>query len=173
MSGPGLCGRQAGIDPLDQIMIARVGNPEGRSVMPEAVAGVLGGKVAASGPVARRASNLPPPRLWPSCPFVVYGAAAGAREVEAAARAMRRGWRPCFVSCRTFRLDARHREAWRVVVMDFNEPDYDREALRRIVGNPNERAALMGWLVDGAMRSLRGGCTMPDSVMRATAEAVQ
>ena len=162
------CGRQAGIDPLDQIMIVRVGNPDGRSVLPEAIAGVLGGKVAASGSVARRVSNLRPPRRWPSCPFVVYGDGAGAREVEAAARAMRRGWRPCFVTCRTFRLDARHREAWRVFVMDFNEPVYERESLRRLLSRPG---AVVRWLV-GCM----GGNRMPDefeSVRRATAEAVQ
>ena len=157
----------------DTVLAVRVGNPEGRSVFPEFVAAVFGGRVVAAGKPARRASNTKPPRRMPRCPFVVYGPVAGAREVEAAARAIRRGWSPVMIACRLFSLPASHREAWRVLVMDFREPTYEPATLRRLVDDPRERAALLGWLAEGAAHVARYGMPAPTAaVLRATAEAV-
>ena len=157
---------------LPSILVMRVGNPEGRSVFAEALAGIFNGVVVPSAK-AKAASKQKAGRSIPRRPFVVYGPGAGAREVTAAARALRRGWCPAIITCRTFSLPALHSEAWRVAVLPVNEPVYEPGTLRRLLDDPRERAALVGWTVDGAAAVERDGLpSMPASMLRATAAAV-
>ena len=153
------------------ILVMQVGNPERRSIIPEFMAAAMNGVVVPAWR-AGKACQRKPPNEYPKCPFVVHGPKAGIREVAAVLRAERRGWQP-FVTCRDFRLHASYPAAYRVSVVPFVEPVFDRAKLAELKANPAERMVLIAWLLDGAQRAARNGFPVPtEQALRATAAAV-
>lgn len=168
------------LDELAIVLVCTVTNPAGRSSFAESLAKMFDGVIVtnrkAGSRTARREAARKPVRLIPSCPFVVHAKRAGRRELELVLRAERRGWLP-MISCREFRLSADHPEAHRVRVMPFNEPVYEPDPLGLsdpyILGQC--RAEMASWGLVGIRNFLDRGTAdpTPESVLRATAEAVQ
>lgn len=162
-------------DPEALVLVFTVENAEGRSSLAEVMATLFDGLVLPTGRAAKQASKRKPCRKLPRVPFVQYAPRAGRREFDCAVRALRRGWWP-MVTCREFRLSAGHPEAWRVAVMPVHEPVYKPDVFgfeanpERI---PERRAELEAWALEGLVRQGNEPLTMPASMLRATAEAVQ
>ena len=163
------------LEELSVVMVFQVGNPEGRSALAETFATIFDGVVVQAGRAARTAGRRKPPREIPACPFVVHAPRAGQRELDAGLRAERRGWWPMIV-CREFRLSAEHPQAYRVRVMPLHEPVYKPDPLGLsdpyILGQCRAEAA--HWGLTGLQKAVTEGMgPTPESVLRATAEAVQ
>ena len=160
---------------LSVVMVFQVENPEGRSAVTEAFATMFDGVVVKGARAARQASRRKPPREIPACPFVVHSPRAGQHELDAVLRAERRGWWP-MIACREFRLSAEHPQAYRVRVMPLHEPVYEPDPLGLadpyILGQC--RAEVVHWALSGLKQAAAEGMgPAPESVLRATAEAVQ